>query len=220
VFLGQQNASVLIRSNENLRLLGIRFKPFAFATRIDAPIHQFNDKIIPIKSLFDLTNSQSSLVLEIKSKPLNADSKILLDELMFSILHPSFTVDETLRAQLNYIMDRKGMVQIQELFQAFNISKVTLREHFINKVGLTPKKVSQIWRMNHFLNLKEEYPEENLTRLSLRVGFYDQSHFIKEFKLLFGIPPKRFFTQNATLVKLTHQNISKRFSNQYDPRTT
>jgi methylphosphotriester-DNA--protein-cysteine methyltransferase len=115
-------------------------------------------------------------------------------------------------------MDRHGNLKISEILEEFSTSKVTLRKHFINKVGLTPKKVSQIWRMNRVLQLKEDYPSLNLTALCLDAGFYDQAHFIKDFRLSFGLAPKKLFSQNSNLIKIANLNISKRFSNQYDPR--
>jgi len=217
-FFGQLSSCIHIKSEKPLSLSGIRFKPFAFANIIEFPIFKLNDDFIPINKLFTINKSTSSLIQKI-TKSTSSNIKVkLINKLMYTLLKKSFSIDETLRAQLNYIMDRKGSVKISELFEEFSISKVTLRKHFINKVGLTPKKVSQIWRMNYLLQLKEERPNENLTTHCLNAGFYDQAHFIKDFKLLFGLPPRKFFSKNTHLIKVANQNISKRFTNQYDPR--
>ncbi|MDF1697605.1 MAG: helix-turn-helix domain-containing protein [Saprospiraceae bacterium] len=216
-FLGQHNSCIQLRSSQPLQITGVRFKPFAFARIIDTPIFKLTDELTPLEELFD-TSSLSPLITQITTAK-NKDIQFhLLNELMFSLFEKSLSIDEILRAQLNYILDRKGVLQISELFTEFKVSKVTLRNHFVNKVGLTPKKVSQIWRMNHFFQIKEDNPLQNLTSLCLDAGFYDQAHFIKEFKLLFGLTPRKFCLQNDHLVKIAHQNISRRFTNQYDPR--
>lgn len=218
VFVGQRNNSLIVKSFRPINLFGVRFKPFAFARIIKSPIYILNDEIIDLALLFELRRSTSELIDDILSVA-ESDSKYgLINELMYVLFGDSLLVDDTLRAQLNFIMERRGNAKISELFTAFGVSKVTLRKHFINKVGLTPKKVSQIWRMNYLLKLKNDNPDENLTSLSLRAGFYDQAHFIKDFKLLLGSPPKSYFDLNHTSVKLAQFNINRRFSNQYDPR--
>ena len=58
-------------------------------------------------------------------------------------------------------------------------------------------------RINHSLELiKKDYP---LSIIAVECGFFDQSHFIKEFKKMYGITPLKF-TKN---MKLTKQNNYK-----------
>ncbi len=218
VFLGQTNSSIYIKSEKPLKVSGIRFKPHAFANIIRMPVFLLNNELTKLDKLFEIDKLSSSLIRKIIKSKKSVVIFSLLNDLMYALFKNSLPVDEVIRAQINYILDRRGAVKIGELLEKFKVSKVTLRKHFINKVGLTPKKVSQIWRMNHMLLMKEEFPENNLTTLCLNAGFYDQAHFIKDFRLLFGLAPRKFFRQNDELIKVTHQSISKRFTNQYDPR--
>lgn len=218
VFFGQRSRYIHLKSRHALHLCGVRFKPFAFATIIKMPIAQLNDGFFPLEDLFSIDRSTATLIQQI-IKTENTPLKVQwLDDLMAVLFRNTWSVDETLRAQLNYIMWRRGCVKVRELLEKFKVSKVTLRKHFLNKVGFTPKKVAQIWRMNYLLQMKEEFPDESLTGLCLDAGFYDQAHFIKDFKAQFGVAPRQFFTQNSPLVKMAHQSISKRFTHQYDPR--
>lgn len=218
VFLGQRSTLINIKSDSELNLWGVRFKPFAFANIINAPLFLLNDEVHPMNSIFSINRQTQQLLDQITSTNSILYKKQLLDELMAILFKRSFSIDEKLRAQLNFIMDRRGNAKILELLSEFKISKVTLRNHFVTKMGLTPKKISQIWRMNHFFKLKEENPNRNLTYLSIEAGYYDQAHFIKDFKMWFGEAPKRFFKEKNFLIKVAHQNISKRFTNMYDPR--
>lgn len=217
-FFGQRNNCLLLKSASPIKLYGIRFKPFAFSHLINTPIYQLNDSFIALADLLESESASLSILSEI-NRPLSTTQKFsLLNDFMYVLFKTNLTVDEKLRAQLNYIMDRKGSLKINELFSEFGTSKVTLRKHFINKVGLTPKKVAKIWRMNHFLDMKAQKPTMSLTELCLEAGFYDQAHFIREFKQLFNIPPRAYFQQNMDSLRIAQVNISKRFSNQYDPR--
>lgn len=217
-FIGQSSGCFKIKSDSPIELIGVRLKPFALSTLLKRPAFHFNESIIPLSEIMNSplakTRYSTSILNNIYSGLVNTE----LDEIINTLLHGNMTLDEKLRAQLNYIMDRQGNLKINEITEKFNTSKVTLRKHFINKVGLTPKKVCQIWRMNNILHLKHQYPESSLTHISLEAGFYDQAHFIKDFKNLLGLSPKKFFDIKTPLVQIANYNISKRFSNQYDPR--
>lgn len=217
-FIGQNSGCLIIKSDTPINIIGARFKPFAFANILNVPAIQLSESVVPLSKVIDCQLGNSFDIDHIFTEPFAEVRYQYLNEIMHTFLSSSMLVDETLRAQLNYIMDRHGNIKVNELLEKFQVSKVTLSKHFINKVGLKPKKVCQIWRMNRVLQLKDTLPKLNLTELSLKVGFYDQAHFIKDFKSMLGLSPKRFFTQNSDLVQVANLNISKRFSNQYDPR--
>ncbi|MEL6256119.1 MAG: helix-turn-helix domain-containing protein [Bacteroidota bacterium] len=217
-FLGQRNTPMSFRVKKSVRVFGIRFKPFAFARILQIPIHNLTDQFLPLRQVFELSGPQEKSIHHIlinwELERQCAEANQLLENLM----EDSLTIDQNLRAQLNYILDRKGVLRVQELFTEFGVSKVTLHKHFINKVGLSPKKVSRIWRMNYFLQLKDNTSDENLTSLCLECGFYDQAHFIKEFKSMLGSAPREFFGQKSELLEISRFGIQQRFTHQYDPR--
>lgn len=217
-FIGQRNSFISFSTQKPVRIFGVRFKPFAFANIIKTPIYLLNDQFLPLDQLFDLDGISNNYIRKIIASQDLEKKTDLINDLLLILFKDSFFIDQTLRAQLNYIMDRFGILKINSLFSEFGVSKVTLRKHFINKVGLTPKKVSRIWRMNYFFQLKESMPEANLTTLCLMADFYDQAHFIREFKSLFGHTPRKLFQQESQLLKISQESISRRFTNQYDPR--
>ncbi|MEL6649694.1 MAG: DUF6597 domain-containing transcriptional factor [Bacteroidota bacterium] len=217
-FLGQISSRMYLKTHGTQQIFGVRFKPFAFAHVIREPIHLLNDQIFPLEDLFTMGPEQS-YALEALIKEGETEKRIeKLNQLMLYLLQDAQMVDQRLRAQINYILDRKGAIQVKSLFSEFGVSKVTLRKHFIEKVGLSPKKVSRIWRMNYLFHLKEKISDESLTSLCLMAGFYDQAHFNREFKSLFGTSPRRFFTQESYLLKASQEINQRRFTNQYDPR--
>lgn len=217
-FLGQKTTGARFCTAVPLTLFGIRFKPFAFAHLLPSKLCQLNDQSIPIDTLFDLSKKERAAIQRILSGKDVAEKTQAAEVLMRGFFGQSCTVDPVLRAQLNYILDRKGLVQIKDIFREFNISKVTLHAQFLRNIGLTPKKVSRIWRLNYFLQLQKELPHYNLTQLCLEAGYYDQAHFIKEFKGFFHFCPQQFFRKESNLLRISQEIIGRRFTNQYDPR--
>ncbi len=219
-FIGQTNTLLHFKSKNAINITGVRFKPFAFANIIKNPLIHFNDSMIALEKIFALDKIAQVLIQRIATESKAIIQEQLINEFTEILLSKTMSVDEILRAQLNFIMYKHGSIRYSELFEEFNVSKVTLHKHFINKVGLSPKKVSQIWRMNRILQLKKEFPDINLTTIGLEAGFYDQAHFIKDFKTIFKTTPFQFFAQKSNLIEITNLNIAKRFTNSYDPITS
>ncbi len=218
VFVGQKTCCVKLVIDQSTKIFGVRFKPFAFANVIQRPLHLLNDKILLLEKIFSL-NAQDHKSMKAISSTIPISDKIeLVEFLLRRLLKKSFSVDQVFRAQINYILDRKGIVKITDLFSTFGVTKATLRKHFINKMGLSPKKVSRIWRVNYFLHLQKSMPSKNLTELGIASGYYDQAHFTKEFRCFFGDCPSRFFRNKNQLMGISQETISRRFTNQYDPR--
>ena len=64
-------------------------------------------------------------------------------------------------------------------------------KRFRAAVGASPRKFASIVRLK---NVLQQYPTaDSLTGLGYEAGFYDQAHFIKEFKAFTGDTPEDFF---------------------------
>ena len=217
-FSGQKTGSFRFGIYRPTRIFGIRFKPFAFANLIETPLCHFNDRVYPLDSVFALNKEAAQSVRSIVSGADCREQVAEAERLLSVLLDKSSSVDQTLRAQLNYILEKKGLVRVSDVFSEFDISKVALHQRFVRKIGLSPKTICRIWRINYFLQLYKKAPLYNLTEKGLEAGYYDQAHSIKEFKSFFGVCPSRFMSKESQLIRVSEQSIARRFSNQYDPR--
>jgi AraC-like DNA-binding protein len=97
------------------------------------------------------------------------------------------------RAQYCLNLIRSGTAtNVDSLSQDMKISSTTLRHIFHHHVGITPKELIKILRVKTAL-LRQNITEENMTQTAYSLGYYDQSHFIHEFKEAVGLPPKQYF---------------------------
>lgn len=79
-------------------------------------------------------------------------------------------------------------LDLQTLADSEHLSKYHFLRLFKNQIGLTPHQYIIIKRLNYALKLMKK--EKNLSIVAVSAGFSDQSHFIKEFKKVFGFTPK------------------------------
>lgn len=92
---------------------------------------------------------------------------------------------------LDLIYRSKGNIRITDLSQQLNISQSPFEKRFRKVVGASPKKFASIVRFKNIVRNGNSF--RSLTELGYNAGFYDQSHFIKEFKRFTGDSPEEFF---------------------------
>lgn len=104
--------------------------------------------------------------------------------------------DKLVMAALGLIHRSKGTIRISELMDQLHISQSPLEKRFRQAVGTSPKKFASIVRLKNLIQHRD--PVSSLVELAHEAGFYDQSHFIKEFKNFTGQTPENFFDGEHT----------------------
>jgi len=99
--------------------------------------------------------------------------------------------DKLVWAAVNEIHKTTGIVNICYLANHFALSQDAFEKRFRKIVGSSPKQFSTIVRMKFLL--AKEPGSKSMTDLAYRFEFYDQAHFIKQFKSFTGQTPKDFF---------------------------
>jgi len=94
-----------------------------------------------------------------------------------------------------YCIRKEGNLTVEDLARETNISYRTIHRIFTEKLGICPKEYLRIVRFNKVCSLLKKYPFINWTELALSCGYYDQSHFIHEFKNFMKVCPEEFITR-------------------------
>lgn len=100
--------------------------------------------------------------------------------------------DKLVAAALSLIYKSQGAIRIRELAKQLHSSQSPLEKRFRQAVGATPKKFASIVRIKHVIS--QYNGADSLTGLGYEAGFYDQAHFIKEFRSFTGDTPEKFFS--------------------------
>ena len=91
----------------------------------------------------------------------------------------------------NIVADVEGERSIGEISKKHQISRQYLNKIFFKNLGKTPSEYRKVFKFRRAL--VDFQKVNNLTELTYKNLFYDQSHFIKEFKSLTNINPSLFF---------------------------
>lgn len=121
---------------------------------------------------------------------------LLVDEFLRASFQPR---RNSKRLQLAHQTIWKGDADsVKGLASRLNVTTATLRNDFRDNIGLAPKTLIRISRINRVL---QHRPTEqfNFTDLALQMGYFDQAHFVNEFRHVIGVSPKKYF-QNKELI--------------------
>ncbi|UMV45798.1 helix-turn-helix domain-containing protein [Paenibacillus macerans] len=69
------------------------------------------------------------------------------------------------------------------------ISTRQMNRIFLNRIGTSPKKFSEIVRFQAVIQSIRNPPEMDGASLALKHGYFDQAHMIREFKRYYGCSP-------------------------------
>jgi AraC-like DNA-binding protein len=98
--------------------------------------------------------------------------------------------DKLIIEAVKLIYQSKGTIRVKELNEKLFISQSPFEKRFRKVVGTSPKKFTSIIRFNSVLdNLNET---KSLTEICYENNFFDQAHFIKDFKNFTGQTPEQY----------------------------
>lgn len=94
---------------------------------------------------------------------------------------------------LKHIMNANVAPKISQLSSDYFVSERQLERQFLRFTGFKPKQFIRIARFHRAMQFYGSQ-EMRLTDIALDCGYYDQSHFISDFKQFAGIGPREFFS--------------------------
>lgn len=112
----------------------------------------------------------------------------VIEKFLLSRLNPNHA-DPLVAAAVTLIQQRRGNIRVTALANELFISQSAFERRFRKAVGATPKKFAAIVRMKNVLNNLTNVP---IAHAGYQAGFYDQAHFIKEFKTFTGTTPDKY----------------------------
>ena len=135
----------------------------------------------------------------LKEKQLNERIR-LLDNFLLQQIDHSVSPDPMIVQAVQYIVMHEGMLTVESLLQTLSVTERTLERKFKLHIGITPKRFSDIVRLNISAKRMQKMKERHrLTGVAYESGYFDQAHFIKEFKKYTGITPHQYHAQARQL---------------------
>jgi AraC-like DNA-binding protein len=170
------------------RVVGMKFRPGAFQPFYGASVHQLTNRVVPIAAVFGADGDQ--LVRAVRAEE-DAPFAVMEAFLRARLPEPDPNLD-VLADIVRTMLEDPAVVRVEELATRHAMSPRTLQRLFRRYVGVNPKWVLQRYRLHEAAERIAEGRDGDWAATALELGYFDQAHFIRDFKALIGASPAQY----------------------------
>jgi AraC-like DNA-binding protein len=186
---GQITKHFLLENTGTSDVLGIKLKPTALTHLFDVHMHLITDKVPDLKMF--LRRQISPLEAAIRKSFDHDDRIVRIEEYFKNLSHVKSWKETPTDKATSLIFENRGMTTVPELCSAAGVGERQLENLFKKFVGLSPKFFSRIIRFNYIFDLVQKN-KQRWSSLAYDAAYYDQSHFIRNFKNFTGESPSAY----------------------------
>jgi AraC-like DNA-binding protein len=165
-------------------VVGARFRPGGFAARFGRDAARLTGRIEPVGD-------------ELFSAPLHLEDTVGsaasgLDDAIAALAGDSDPTYTSLTALVERIRDDDRLHRVDQVMRLSPWSARTTQRVFLRYVGVPVKWVLCRYRLQRAALEIESHPGVDFADLAVRLGWYDQAHFINDFRSMLGSTPGEY----------------------------
>lgn len=172
------------------QVLGVKFKPGGFYPFWRADISGLTGRSVSFREAFgeDVGELEADILAQ------EDDSRMVeLAERFFRARLPERDENVVEVDRIVETIERdRDITKVDDLVNRFGLGMRTLQRLFSRYVGVSPKWVIRRYRLHDAAEQLERGERSDWSQLSVQLGYYDQAHFIKDFKAIIGKSPEEY----------------------------
>jgi len=203
ILSGPHGAYFVIDTAEQASILGVAFKPGGAAPFLRMPASEVRDLLV---SLEDVWGAEAHGLRERLLEAAPNDRFAILECWLLQQARGDLTQHPAVTHALTEFGGVPHTRSVSEVTDHVGLSSRRFIEVFDDEVGLTPKLYCRIRRFQHAIRLVHESDDVDWADLAARVGYYDQSHLIREFQEFSGLKPSAYLKDRS--IHMNHVPLS------------
>jgi AraC-like DNA-binding protein len=188
LFAGQIRSYFFLENTGKSGMIGIKLYPEVFARMFQVNMSLYFDRVIDLQTIGDSVEELKLINEQTEDKK---KIEIIENWLLSQINENKTKINSKISMLIREMINDNGMLELDKYTKEFEISKRELERQFKKLVGLAPKFFLRILRLSYIFKQVQK-KDFSWTELAYKNGFYDQSHFIKNFKEFTGESPKKY----------------------------
>jgi AraC-like DNA-binding protein len=172
------------------RVFAVKFLPGAFAPFFARPIHELNDRRLPIAAVFGAAADGLAAAL------LARDEDEQRASVFEAFLGPRLPAPDPERERVTEIVQlalaTNSLRRVDQLADAAGLSVRSLQRLFQRYLGVTPKWTLCRFRIQEAAQRVAQGEEVDWAALAQTLGYFDQAHFAGDFKAQIGKTPSEY----------------------------
>lgn len=199
IVVGQITESFTIQPVGYVHCFATRFYPYGIANFIKTALKNLENKETAIAELFGLSTAG-----ELEEKIIHAGSTEqrieIIESFLLGKLNEKATIDRIVKSTVDTLIATNGSSPIKNILKEDLSKRRQLERKFLKQIGISPKQLSKVVRLQSALKLLLNQKTETFTEIAYESEYYDQNHFIKDFKEFTGLTPKEFLGKEQMIL--------------------
>lgn len=187
---GARTRSFVLNTSRPLNLMGVSFKPGGGFPFFDGPAGELQDLSVPLDVLWG-PKSETLRQQLLEARTATARFFVLEGFLTrqvrcIPLRHPA------VRYAVDVFQNGANAISVGSVSESTGLSARRFIEVFRREVGMTPKVFSRLSRFRAVLSAIESATYVDWTATALECGYFDQAHFIHDFRSFSGVSPSAY----------------------------
>jgi AraC-like DNA-binding protein len=185
---GVSDSYKIFKNSANIGTVLVYFTEIGFTHFSSSPANELFNLSLSLDNIFE-----KSKVNEVEEKLAIASTdqqRVKIVDQFFLTQLKDIQADQLIIEAAKLIYQSKGTIRIKEINEKLFISQSPFEKRFRKVIGISAKKFASIIRFNSVLDTMNE--SKSFTEICYENNFFDQAHFIKNFKQFTGDTPENF----------------------------
>ena len=169
------------------RVFGVKFRPGAFRPFYGRPVSELTDQTVPLATVWG--PAAAALGADLERAP-DLSSLVAVAERHLRARWPAPDPEVAVVGQIvRALLHDRSVTRVEEVSARFGIRPRTLQRLFQRYVGVSPKWVLRRYRLHEAAARLAEGTDTSWADVAAELGYFDQSHFIRDFTREIGMTP-------------------------------
>jgi len=187
---GERFAPIVVEETGFIHLIGIRFKPGGAHPFFRLPLSELAGRVVELEAVWGAESEDLREQLAAAADDQAVFTR--LEQWLRQKLAGREIPNRSVAFALDRIKNGGPGVRIGEIVEATGISHKQLLREFDRRVGLPPKLFARIHAFQDAITWIGHKPAVDWADVAAACGYYDQAHFIHEFRAFTGLTPSAY----------------------------
>ena len=203
-FSGAHSRYIVIDALPGSSMIGVHFKPGGAVAVLGCPADQLRDRVVELDAIWGTAAAELREQLLLARGPA---AKFNVLERALRARLASHRRDAMQQRRVFWARDRfiagAGTLRISDVAGQLGVSHKHFIDEFRRHVGLAPKLFCRIRRFQDVLTCVTRDAPVNWADVACTCGYFDQAHFVHDFRAFSGLTPTRYESHNG----IEHMNF-------------
>lgn len=190
---GPHSEFIVIDTAPNASMIGVHLRPGGASAFFGLPLSELRNSVIELDTLWN--GEAQNLRDQLLETPSPSGKFQILEDALLARWRGFAPRHRAVLHALESFTREPGNITVGKVTADVGLSRRRLIEIFTEQIGMTPKIFCRLRRFQRALTEIHRIRTVTWTEIANGCGYYDQAHFIKDFKEFCGMTPGDYLEQ-------------------------